>query len=44
LLREWVTQTAKGNQPSAEARTTYAALTADEKAAYAALAKEKASQ
>lgn len=43
LLREWVTQTAKGEQPSASARTTYAALSSDEKAAYAALAKEKAS-
>jgi SPP1 gp7 family putative phage head morphogenesis protein len=42
LLREWVTQTAKGEQPSAAARTTYAALSGDEKAAYAALAKEKA--
>ena len=43
LLREWVTQTAKGKQPSASAQNAYAALSVDEKAAYAALAKEKGS-
>ena len=42
LLKEWVSQTAKGQQPSAAASAAYAALSADEKAAYAALAAAKA--
>lgn len=42
MLREWVTKTAKRQPPSAAAAAVYAALSADEKAAYAALAKEKA--
>lgn len=41
MLKEWVTKTAKGQQPSVAAAAVYAGLTADEKAAYAALAKEK---
>lgn len=41
LLKEWVAQTAKERQPSAAAVTAYAALPADEKAAYAALAEMK---
>ena len=42
MLREWVAKTAKRQAPSAAAAAVYAALSADEKAAYAALAKEKA--
>ena len=41
MLREWVAKTAKRQAPSAAAAAVYAALSADEKAAYAALAKEK---
>jgi 8-oxo-dGTP pyrophosphatase MutT (NUDIX family) len=43
MLKEWVSQTAKGKPPSAAAAAAYAALSADEKAAYAALAKQKGS-
>lgn len=41
MLKEWVEKTAKRQAPSAAAAAVYASLTADEKAAYAALAKEK---
>lgn len=43
MLKEWVSQIAKGKQPSAAAAAVYASLTADEKAAYAALAKQQGS-
>lgn len=42
MLREWVTRTAKRQAPSAAAVAVYASLTADERAAYAALAKQQA--
>lgn len=41
MLKEWVARTAKRQAPSAAAAAVYASLTADEQAAYAALAKEK---
>lgn len=42
MLREWVEKTAKRQAPSAAAAVVYASLTADERAAYAALAKQQA--